>query len=84
MEILIMRCKCKKPVNVFNGICGGCLMALRGTVHAEDGKLIKYRKPKGKKRVKSSEIEHIIFELERFRRLNDADIHLVLEILKRE
>jgi hypothetical protein len=67
--------------NVFNGVCGVCLEPIRGAIHDESGKLIKYTKPKGKKRA-SPEIKRIVRELERFGRLNNEDIPIVVAALK--
>lgn len=35
-----MSCRCKKPSNVYNGVCGRCLMPYGGAVHGEGGVLI--------------------------------------------
>lgn len=78
-----MRCSCKIPANVSNGVCGVCLLPLEGTEHDEGGKLIGFRKPKGKKRVKDPELARIVRELERFGRLNGEDIPTVIAALKR-
>lgn len=79
-----MFCNCPTPAGVYNGVCGACLLPLTGTTHDEGGKLIKYRKPKIKKqRVDNTKLKHVIFELERFGRLNGEDVPLVLAHLRK-
>lgn len=48
-----MICKCPMAVNVFNGVCGGCLMPLDHSPREEGGSLIKT----GKSRLKELESE---------------------------
>lgn len=78
-----MNCECLPPMNVFNGVCGLCLLALPGTTHSECGKLIAYKKPKSKKHAKDKEIARIVYELERFGRLNTEDLPTVINALKK-
>lgn len=33
-------CKCKKPSDIHNGVCGKCLLPLQGIVHGEGGQII--------------------------------------------
>jgi hypothetical protein len=44
-----MNCKCKLSQNVYNGVCGKCLLPLPGAVHSEDGTLLKISFQKSKK-----------------------------------
>jgi hypothetical protein len=35
-----MKCECQPPENVFNGVCGGCLLALPGVEHDGRGRML--------------------------------------------
>ena len=34
-------CNCTQQVNIYNGVCGGCLLPLHGIIHNEGGSIIK-------------------------------------------
>jgi hypothetical protein len=38
-------CECPRPLSVFNGVCGGCLLPLAGSVHGSRGALIEAPTP---------------------------------------
>lgn len=38
------RCECEAPEDVFNGVCGYCLLPMTGTIHSEAGELIEENK----------------------------------------
>lgn len=79
-----MSCKCKKPSNVHNGVCGKCLMPYGGAVHGEGGSCL--LKPKIKdiyvnERIPCDAV--IRFEAES-RKLIDRFIEVEMEQLQME